>query len=55
MVWDWWRSFVVEGYPDYRLGVKLKMLKKKVKQWNKKTFSKLDIRKNNLLEELSKA
>lgn len=47
-----WNKFIVEGYPDYKLKVKLRMLKQKLKDWSKATFGEMSNKKTSLLEEL---
>ena len=49
----WWKEFLLEGYPDYRLNVKLKMLKEKFKKWSKANFGKIVNKKKNLQEKLA--
>ncbi|WMV12488.1 hypothetical protein MTR67_005873 [Solanum verrucosum] len=53
MVQGWWNGFVVEGCPDYKFSIKLKMLKQKLKEWSKTTFGEFTNKRNNLLEELA--
>jgi len=52
LVQEWWNGFTVVGCPDYKLCTKLKLLKQKLKDWSRNTFSEMTNRKNNLLEEL---
>ncbi|KAK6803376.1 hypothetical protein RDI58_001160 [Solanum bulbocastanum] len=49
----WWNEFLVEGCPDYRLNIKLKMLKEKLNDWSKANFGMIANKKNSLLEELA--
>lgn len=44
---------VVVGRPDYKLSVKLRNLKQKLKVWSKATFGEQVSRKNSLLNELA--
>ncbi|WMV36831.1 hypothetical protein MTR67_030216 [Solanum verrucosum] len=53
LVHSWWNEFEVEGCPDYKLSVKLNMLKQKLKDWNKSVCGELCNRKDSLLKELA--
>ncbi|KAG5624619.1 hypothetical protein H5410_009837 [Solanum commersonii] len=53
LIQSWWNEFLVEGCPDYRLNIKLRMLKQKLKEWSKSNFGELTSKKNSLLEELA--
>ncbi|WMV54087.1 hypothetical protein MTR67_047472 [Solanum verrucosum] len=53
LIQAWWNEFLVEGCPNYRLNVKLRMLKEKLKEWRNANFGKLVNKKNSLLEELA--
>lgn len=53
LVHSWWNEFIAEGCPDYKLNVKLRMLKQKLKDWSKTTFGEMTNKKNSLLEELA--
>lgn len=44
---------MIEGYPDYRFNIKLKMLTQKLKEWSKSNFEELTKKKNRLLKELA--
>jgi len=52
LVDSWWSEFVVEGCPDYKLSMKLKLLKQKLKEWSKQIGGELGTKKNKLLSEL---
>jgi len=52
LVDSWWSEFVVEGCPDYKLSMKLKLLKQKLKEWSKQVGGVLGTKKNKLLSEL---
>uniref|UniRef100_A0A0V0IFJ2 Putative ovule protein n=1 Tax=Solanum chacoense TaxID=4108 RepID=A0A0V0IFJ2_SOLCH len=53
LIQDWWNGFVVEGCPDFKLSMKLKMVKQKLKEWSGVTFGELINKKNRLLNELA--
>ncbi|WMV51646.1 hypothetical protein MTR67_045031 [Solanum verrucosum] len=53
LVQNWWNGFVVEGCPDFKFSMKLKMLKHKLKEWSRVTFGELNNKKNILLSELA--
>lgn len=48
-----WNGFVVEGCPDYKFSITLKMLKQKLEVWSKTTLFEFSNKRNNLLEELA--
>ncbi|WMV32614.1 hypothetical protein MTR67_025999 [Solanum verrucosum] len=52
LVHSWWNEFEVEGCPNYKLSVKLKMLKQKLKDWSKSVCGELCNRKDSVLKEL---
>jgi len=33
LVQNWWNGFIVDGCPDFKFRMKLKMLKQKLKDW----------------------
>jgi len=41
LIQAWLNEFLVQGCPDYRLNVKLKMFKEKLTEWSKANFGKL--------------
>ncbi|KAG5602255.1 hypothetical protein H5410_033625 [Solanum commersonii] len=53
LVHSWWNEFEVEGCHDYKLSVKLNMLKKKLKDWSKSVCGELCNMKDSLLKELA--
>lgn len=53
MIESWWNEFLEKSYPDYRLNIKLRMLKQKLKERSKSNFGELTSKKNSLLEELA--
>ncbi|WMV59774.1 hypothetical protein MTR67_053159 [Solanum verrucosum] len=53
LVQNWWNGFVVDGCPDFKFSMKLKMLKQKLKDWSSVTFGELNNKKNSLLSELA--
>ncbi|WMV13359.1 hypothetical protein MTR67_006744 [Solanum verrucosum] len=53
IVHSWWSEFVVEGCPDYKLSMKLKLLKHKLREWSKQVGGDLGTTKNKLLSELT--
>lgn len=53
LIHNWWNDFLLEGCPDYKFSVKLKMLRQKLKEWRKTVCGELNNRKNSLFEELA--
>lgn len=49
----WWDSFEVLGKLDQRLRLKLKLLRDKLRVWNKEVFGNVDQKKKQLLEEIN--
>lgn len=43
----------MEGCPDYKFSITLKMLKQKLEVWSKTTLFEFSNKRNNLLEELA--
>ncbi|XP_058103363.1 uncharacterized protein LOC131246914 [Magnolia sinica] len=50
---DWWKGFKVQGNADFILSVKLKMLKKELKEWHKSDMQNRDLDYSKLLSDLS--
>lgn len=44
----------VEGWVGYRLATKLKLLKLKIKEWDRNNFGEVAMRKAHLLEEIQR-
>lgn len=51
MIKEWWESFVVTGKPGQMLRLKLKLLRDKLKCWNKEVFGNVEVKKKTLLDE----
>lgn len=54
LIKDWWRSFIVEGRAFFRLSVKLKKLKEKIKEWVKDDYAEATVAKAKILEGIQK-
>lgn len=50
---EYWESFNVEGSASYKVKEKLKMLKGKLKWWNKEVFRIKDLRIDNLVKDMN--
>ncbi|XP_058079904.1 uncharacterized protein LOC131228087 [Magnolia sinica] len=50
---DWWEGFQVNGFADFKLSAKLKLLKKELKEWNRCEFQNKAHDTDKLLEDLS--
>ena len=48
----WWQEIEVRGSASYRLAVKMKEIKKKLKVWNKEVFGRLETNKASALYQL---
>ena len=49
----WWQEIEVRGSASYRLAVKMKEIKKKLKVWNKEVFGRLETNKASALEQVA--
>ncbi|RVW41731.1 putative mitochondrial protein [Vitis vinifera] len=52
IVRTWWQGIEVRGSASYRLAVKMKEIKKKLKVWNKEVFGRLEINKASALQQV---
>lgn len=52
LVANWWSSFEIEGPPGQRFRLKLKLLRERLRGWNRKVFGKVEMRKESLLNEI---
>ena len=52
IVRTWWQGIEVRGSTSYRLAVKMKEIKKKLKVWNKEVFGRLETNKASALEQV---
>ena len=52
IVRTWWQGIEVRGSASYRLAVKMKEIKKKLKVWNKEVFGKLETNKASALQQV---
>ena len=50
---DWWKSFEVRGISSYVVVEKQKSLKLKLKGWNKEVFGRVEVRKNQAMQNLA--
>ncbi|RVX17539.1 hypothetical protein CK203_003885 [Vitis vinifera] len=48
----WWQGIEVRGRTSFRLASKLKVLKQKIKVWNREVFRRLEVNKNSALQQL---
>ena len=48
----WWQGIEVRGRASFRLAYKMKVLKHKIKVWNKEVFGRLEVNKNSALQHL---
>lgn len=48
----WWHSFEVDGPSGQKFRQKLKLLREKLRAWNKDTFGNVEVRKASFLEEI---
>lgn len=49
---EWWSSYIVEGIPSYRLNIKMKMLKKDLRVWNKELFGSVKVKMSEIMNEV---
>ncbi|RVW46561.1 LINE-1 reverse transcriptase-like [Vitis vinifera] len=49
---EWWQGTVVSGKASFRLASKLKVLKQKIKEWNREVFGRLEVNKNLALQQV---
>lgn len=52
MIKEWWESFVMTGKPSQRLKLKLKLLREKLRCWNKEVFGNIEEKRKTLLAEI---
>ncbi|WJZ90957.1 hypothetical protein VitviT2T_010072 [Vitis vinifera] len=52
IVRTWWQEIEVRGNASYRLAVKMKEIKKKLKVWNKEVFGRLEVNKVSALQQV---
>ncbi|RVW81743.1 Transposon TX1 uncharacterized 149 kDa protein [Vitis vinifera] len=52
IVRTWWQGIEVKGSASYRLAVKMKEIKKKLKVWNKEVFGRLEVNKVSALQQV---
>ncbi|RVW82341.1 Transposon TX1 uncharacterized 149 kDa protein [Vitis vinifera] len=52
IVRTWWQGIEVRGSASYRLAVKMKEIKKKLKVWNKEVFGRLETNKASALHQV---
>ncbi|RVW40426.1 hypothetical protein CK203_090038 [Vitis vinifera] len=48
---EWWQGTVVSGKASFRLASGLKVLKQKIKDWNREVFGRLEVNKNLALQQ----
>lgn len=53
LIQKWWFEFAVQGFPDFQLVNKLKLLRNKLKEWSRTNLGELVNKKNSLLNELT--
>ena len=49
---EWWQGTVVSGKASFRLASELKVLKQKIKDWNREVFGRLEVNKNLALQQV---
>ena len=49
---EWWQGTEVSGKASFRLASKLKVLKQKIKNWNRDVFGRLEVNKNLALQQV---
>lgn len=49
---EWWQGTVVRGKASFRLASKLKVMKQKIKEWNREVFGRLEVNKNLALQQV---
>ena len=49
LIRKWWEEEEVEGFASYVLARKLKVIKERLKEWNKEVFGDIRVRKFNLM------
>ncbi|XP_034674619.1 uncharacterized protein LOC117905870 [Vitis riparia] len=52
LIRSWWRGIEVRGSASFRLAVKMKEIKQKLKVWNKEVFRRLDCNKSSALQQV---
>lgn len=52
LIGEWWKEFSVDGWAGYRLAMKLKLLKNRIKDWAKDHFGDVRNAKVNILQEI---
>ncbi|RVW15175.1 LINE-1 reverse transcriptase-like [Vitis vinifera] len=53
VVRTWWQGIDVRGSASYRLAIKMKEIKKRLKVWNKEVFGRLETNKASALEQVA--
>ncbi|RVX06963.1 Transposon TX1 uncharacterized 149 kDa protein [Vitis vinifera] len=48
----WWQEIEVRGRASVRLATKMKVLKHKIKVWNREVFGRLEVNKNSALQQV---
>eukprot|EP00261_Vitis_vinifera_P033865 XP_019075108.1 PREDICTED: uncharacterized protein LOC109122518 [Vitis vinifera] len=48
----WWQEIEVRGRASVRLATKMKVLKQKIKVWNREVFGRLEVNKNSALQQV---
>lgn len=49
---EWWENINVKGWAGYKLVLKLKRLKERIKEWTKNHFGDVSCTKANILEKI---
>ena len=49
---EWWQGIEVRGRASFRLASKLKLLKLRIKTWNREVFGRLEVNKNSALQQV---
>ena len=49
---DWWQEGVRGGRASFRMAAKMKVLKEKIKAWNRDVFGRLEVNKSSALQQI---
>ena len=49
---DWWQGGVRGGRVSFRMAAKIKVLKEKIKAWNRDVFGRLEVNKSSALQQI---
>ena len=52
LLWGWWQGLGERGRASFRLATNLKVMKEKIKGWNRDVFGRLEVNKNSTLQQV---